>query len=202
MESDFFEVGTLVAERYLIEERLTRGGMMEVALAQDLAGSSLKRVVLKKVSSFLAEHPHAQAALSHEASILKRLDHPQMVKLESWHEIPKPLLVMSYIPGMPLDVLPCIKPSLFEKIESLLNDLHAQGIVHGDLKPGHILLNSNQSVNLIDFGLARDYHDPEAFDPSIFKSYTPRYASDSIKAGNPALPADDWYAFNQMKKIL
>lgn len=142
--------------------KIGQGGSAEVYKGEMLG----RTVAIKKL------HPHniqKQPEFLHEAQILARLHHPHLVSLvgicpEAWS------LVYDYLPGGNLqDRLLCksnnvcpldwkIRTQIIAEIASCLLFLHSlnpETIVHGDLKPKNILLDSNNSCKICDAGTCR-----------------------------------------------
>lgn len=99
-----------------------------------------------------------------EAKVLARLDHPSIIKVQRYFELHgTAYLVMDYCDGKPLDKYVdqgsgASPRSIFEIYTALINALehvHQQGIIHGDLKPSNILVRSDGTPVLLDFGSAR-----------------------------------------------
>lgn len=81
---------------------------------------------------------------------------------------------------------------IFKKIIEAVEDIHAQGVVHGDLKPSNIYFTEElSSFKLFDFGLAR--RNKKRF-KATFKAYTPYYASTAMLEGKMPQEEDDWYS--------
>ncbi len=99
-----------------------------------------------------------------EAKVLARLDHPSIIKVQRYFELHgTAYLVMDYCDGKPLDKYVdegtgVSSRRIFQIFTALINALehvHQQGIIHGDLKPSNILVRSDGTPVLLDFGSAR-----------------------------------------------
>jgi serine/threonine protein kinase len=105
----------------------------------------------------------AKSQLIREAATLACLSHPGLVSiLEANESQDRPFLVMEYVPGGTLaDLLEKGRPteaevlSLGKGLAGALNAVHRRGLVHRDIKPQNILIQSPGRAKLIDFGLAR-----------------------------------------------
>ena len=101
-----------------------------------------------------------------EVAILHTLDHPNIVKyFETYNDRRYIYLVMEYVSGKPLfDRITEQENQTFNEMEAArymkqlfqaINHLHAYNIVHRDIKPDNIMITDDDSVRLIDFGLAK-----------------------------------------------
>lgn len=99
-----------------------------------------------------------------EAKVLARLDHPNIIKVQRYFEMHgTAYLVMEYCDGKPLDKFVDdgngVSPrKIFQIYTSLINALehvHKHGIIHGDLKPSNVLVRTDGTPVLLDFGSAR-----------------------------------------------
>ena len=158
--------GTLIGP-YEIQSSLGAGGMGEVYKARD---TRLNRTVAIKV---LAQNPHETASarerFAQEARALSQLNHPHVCTLfDVGEQTPasppgEPLryLVMEFVDGETLSArlergaLPLEQALAFAiQIADALDKVHRAGIVHGDLKPGNVMVTKT-GIKLLDFGLAR-----------------------------------------------
>lgn len=139
-----------------------RGGMGVVYRAYETA---LGRPVAIKMLTALADSS-ALARFYSEASVLARLNHPNIVTIHAFGEWQgHPYMVMEWVPGgnlaqvcrgMPQD--PRRSAELVATVAETCQAAHDQGIIHRDLKPGNILLRSSTGPwqpKVADFGLAR-----------------------------------------------
>lgn len=165
--------GTLLRERYLVRERIGQGGAGNIYLADDTLLQG-RRCALKEVEldrnlpeKILNE---AREQFSREASILARLDHPNLPKVSDYFSIENhDYLVMDYVPGKDLRtlMLQARQESRFlpeedvlfwaSQICDALTYLHSQDppLVHRDIKPGNLKLTPEGLIKLVDFGLVK-----------------------------------------------
>ncbi len=145
---------------YKIRREVGRGGMAVVFEAED---AQTGKVVALKVLRSNVTLDHAYLARFHkEAEILERLDHPNIVRV---HGIGQSAgfhyYAMDFVDGKGLDkiVQECRlnlrrTAGWIRDIARALQLAHDRGIIHRDVKPGNILVDSSGHVTLTDFGLA------------------------------------------------
>ena len=122
------------------------GGMGEVWKARD---TRLDRVVA--VKRLKGQH---SARFEQEARAIASLNHPHICQI---HDIGPDYLVLEFMEGQPLKgPLPVEEAvRLATQIAEALDAAHRKGVVHRDLKPANIMVTSEGSVKLLDFGLAK-----------------------------------------------
>lgn len=156
-------VGQLLDGRYLVGERIARGGMAAVYEATDLRLDRL--VALKVMPQALADDDTFRQRFVREARAAARLAHPNVVAVFDQGEDAELLfLAMEYVPGRHTlrDVIRAEAPlpptralSLLEEIVKAIAAAHDAGIVHRDIKPENVLIDPRGQVKVADFGLAR-----------------------------------------------
>jgi eukaryotic-like serine/threonine-protein kinase len=153
--------------RYEIEKELGRGAMGVVYQAHDPQID--RRVALKVLrSDRVASEDFAHRFLK-EARAIGRLSHPHIVTVyDVGHDHETVYIAMEFLDGRPLDEMLREKSLNLKQIVDIgiqvaqsLDYAHGQGIVHRDIKPSNIMLTSEGSVKITDFGIAR-IEDPAA----------------------------------------
>ncbi len=146
---------------YRITAKLGAGGMGEVYLAED---TKLERkVALKVLPAELADNPDRLKRLQREARALAALDHPNIVTIFSVEEDEGVhFLTMAHVEGEDLDGLIPEEGFSAERLLELavpladaLRAAHERGVIHRDLKPGNIMIDREDRLRVLDFGLAR-----------------------------------------------
>ncbi len=167
------KIGEVLRGRYKIRERIGAGGMGNIYLAEDLRLEG-RRCALKEVEHdrTLGEKilREAREQFLREATVLARLDHPNLPKVSDFFNIGlKDYLVMDFVPGNDLRSLMLNakqKNQFLQEIEVLnwanqlcdaLNYLHTQEppLVHRDIKPSNLKLTPEGLIKLVDFGLVK-----------------------------------------------
>jgi TolB-like protein/predicted Ser/Thr protein kinase len=170
---------------YEIVSPIGKGGMGEVWKARD---PRLGRDVAIKVSAQQFTY-----RFEREARAIAALNHPNICQI---HDIGPDYLVLEYIEGKPLrGPLPtgeCVRVAL--QIAAALREAHAQGILHRDLKPGNIMMTTNGSAKLLDFGLAKLAADAEATQTMAVMG-TPAYMAPEQLQGKPADARSEIFSF-------
>src|SRR3954468_9158750 len=167
---------------YRIEELIGRGGMGVVYRAFDLR---LKRpVALKLVAPSLAQDERFRERFSRESELVMSLEHPNVVPIyDAGDADSRVYLAMRLVDGTNLGSLlraegtlePGRAMAICAQIASALDAAHARGLVHRDVKPSNVLLDSSDHVYLADFGLTRRLDD-RIGDPAEDRSIgTPAY---------------------------
>jgi len=146
---------------YRIEAELGRGGMGVVYRAYD---ERLRRsVALKVLPDEIARHADRRTRILAEARAAAALNHPSITTIyEVGEEREQLFIVMELVSGQTLRAMiaegpvePRVLARLGAQVAEALAAAHAQGVVHGDVKPENIILQADQRVKLLDFGIAR-----------------------------------------------
>lgn len=209
-------LGTMLKERFILEEEIGRGGMGTVFKARDLRKEEAQDgdpfVAVKVLNEDFRKHPESFKALQREAKKSQSLAHPNVASVFDFDRDGSTVfLVMELLEG----------PSLLALIESragrglprsevlrivhsagaALAHAHKKGVIHSDFKPANVIRTFDGTVKVLDFGIARAFL-PRAdgvsrttrFDVTALRAMTPAYASPEMLLGQPADPRDDVFA--------
>lgn len=154
--------GKILDERYELMEKIGSGGMADVYKAKDIL---LDRIVAVKIlHSNFAEDNDFIVRFRHEAQSAGKLTHPNIVGIyDVGCDGDIHYIVMEYVEGETLkqyiDSHPHIPIDTAVRIAIeigyALEDAHANGIIHCDIKPHNVLLTKTGKVKVTDFGIAR-----------------------------------------------
>jgi len=204
-----------------VERFLGRGGSGEVWRAHEVATGA--PVALKVLRASVAGDADARRRLEGEASLLAALDDPHLVRLhglaQTEEALPRPVLVLDHAPGASLAALVAERGALdpgevvtvLVPLAGVLADLHATGVVHGDVTPGNVLFADDGRPLLADLGTAglvaagrpspaggtpldEAPPHPAGADLAHALELTPGYADGLRAAGGPATPEGDVHA--------
>ncbi|HYX30773.1 MAG TPA: protein kinase, partial [Pyrinomonadaceae bacterium] len=146
---------------YRIIQKLGAGGMGEVFLAEDTKLG--RKVAIKTLPAKSIDDAHARRRLVREAKAAATLDHPNICSIYEVNEDGDCLFIaMQYIEGETLAER-LVHSSLTTdevldigiQIAEAISDAHSRGVIHRDIKPHNVIVNTRGQVKVLDFGLAR-----------------------------------------------
>ena len=155
-------VGSVLNERYLMGERIARGGMASVFKATDQRLD--REVAIKVMHRGLGDDQQFTQRFVREAKSAAKLNHRNVVSVfDQGTDGEVTYLVMEYVPGNTLrDLMRAEAPmppyralELLEQVLIALSAAHAARIIHRDVKPENVLITPDGDVKVADFGLAR-----------------------------------------------
>jgi serine/threonine protein kinase len=147
--------------KYLINELIGRGGWSLVY--KGMHTSLNMPVAIKMLKHDMAMNVEFAEKFQNEARVVALLNHDNIVKVYDIEELYRTVfIIMEYLEGVPLDRVLNTMPKLptFKVLDVLLqvcNGLsyaHEQGIVHQDIKPGNVFIQSDGRAKIVDFGLS------------------------------------------------
>lgn len=190
---------------YRLIRELAQGGMGTVWLAER-ADKQFQQQVAIKLLKAEAVNEEALHRFRHERQVLAELNHPNIARLLDGGTTTdgRPYIVMEYIEGMSIDEY-CLRQQLslneclqlFRQVCAAVQYAHQHLLIHRDLKPSNILVTTDGTPKLLDFGIAK------LLQPDLLKSYdtitglqpmTPAYASPEQVRGEKLTTASDVYS--------
>ena len=190
---------------YRIIGRCGQGGMAVVYLGERDDPQFRKRVAIKMMSGWGSGEAIRQR-LFNERQTLATLDHPNIVKLLDGGSTDEglPYLVMDFVDGVPIDKYCDLKQlsipkrlELFRTVCAAVQYAHDRAVIHRDLKPGNILITSDGTPRLLDFGIAKlnpEFMQTPVVTQSDWRPMTPDYASPEQVRGETITNASDIYS--------
>ncbi|MEZ4391861.1 MAG: serine/threonine-protein kinase [Polyangiales bacterium] len=166
-------IGLTINGRYRVQTVIASGGMGRIYLAEQIPlGRPVALKVLHSRFTTKIDDPEFQRRFLLEASILSRLQHPNIVTLYDYGRIDAAgedtfFMAMEYLAGDTLHarlrlrgaLAPGEATGLARHIARGLREAHRQGVVHRDLKPSNVMLvpgeDGGESVKILDFGLVK-----------------------------------------------
>ncbi len=166
--------GTNLSERYLIEGVIGVGGMGAVYRARDLHFPNVVKLVAVKEMVNLAPDPLVRKTIvrnfEREANLLATLDHRAIPRIYDYFSLnERSYLVLEYISGKDLEAIISDSDGFISEERLLtwaielcdvLNFLHThkpEPIIFRDMKPSNVMINSQDHVILVDFGIAKPF---------------------------------------------
>lgn len=188
--------------RFKVEAVLGRGGMGEVYKAFD---PTLQRIVAVKTVRPDIDRPEYLDRLMREAQACARLSHPHIVTVYEAGQIDGTVYIaMEYLQGQNLsqvlernDLSFEAKIRILQQVLEALHHAHGLDVVHRDIKPSNIHIQSDGSVKLVDFGLARML-EADTLTASGNVLGTPHYASPEQLKGEEIDRRTDIYSTGVM----
>lgn len=171
-------IGSVIRDRYIVEDLLGKGGFGAVYLVRDLRVNQ-NLFALKEV---VDPNKRERARFVFEGELLRRLDHaalPRVYRVFEDDRHDRAYMLMDYVAGPNLEILRQRQPgkrlplpqvmTIMGPIMQAVDYLHNQHppIIHRDIKPANIIVpESGDEAVLVDFGIAKEY-DPESTTTAI-----------------------------------
>ncbi|KAL4612641.1 hypothetical protein ACB092_08G215500 [Castanea dentata] len=179
--------GSIIGEKYKLGKTIGTGAFGKVRIATNIQTTC--EVAVKILVRETMKKKKMEERVDREIKILKLLSHPHIITLYEVIEAPKEIyLVMEYAKNG--DLLKYISEmgklqeeearKIFQQIISGVEYCHEKYVVHRDLKPDNLLLDSERNVKITDFGLSNIMTDGQGFNTSCG---SPKYAAPEVLSG-------------------
>src|SRR6056297_1680995 len=189
---------------YRLERLLATGGMGAVFLARKADGELKRPVALKLVPPGLV-NDETRARFRQERDLLAALVHPNIAQLldAGVTDAGQPWFAMEYIDGSRFldwcrhgaDGLDAGVRRFLDLVDAV-QFAHRNLVVHGDIKPGNVMVDHDGRLRLLDFGIARLMS--EMPDDGAVRYYTARYAAPEVRDGQAPAVASDVFSLGVM----
>ncbi|MEJ2008277.1 MAG: protein kinase [Acidobacteriota bacterium] len=165
--SSMIRAGMKLGGRYEIIQMLGQGGMGAVYKAKDHAVDRF--VALKVIRSEVANHPEILQRFKQELILARQVTHKNVIRIFDIGEADGiKFISMDFVDGRDLKSLirekgkfdPEEAKNIIVQVCRALNAAHSEGVIHRDLKPQNIMLDSQGQVTVMDFGVARSEESP------------------------------------------
>lgn len=196
-----WQPGEVIVATYVVDRQLGQGGMGAVYLATDRISG--QRVAIKVLPASLARERDIRERFVMEARALAALDHPGIVPLVTFAlDGDERFLVMKYVAGESLEALlhregvlaPARARVILRAMCGALAYAHTKGVIHRDIKPTNILIDDNDQVVIVDFGIARSLDRGRRVTETGMLMGTPQYMSPEQISGDDVDGRADLYA--------
>ena len=190
----------MIANRYEVFKHIGQGGMADVFLAMDTILN--REVAIKILRSELCTDPVSVVRFEREAQAATTLSHPNIVEIYDVGEYNgHRYIVMEYVPGRTLKQVIRSRGSLepdeaidIEKqLVSAVSEAHHKGIIHRDIKPQNIIVKSDGSIKILDFGIAIAKGNIQVTQANNVMGSV-HYLAPELAKGKPASVQSDIYA--------
>jgi serine/threonine protein kinase len=198
-------IGQIIGH-YRISKRIGAGGMGAVYLA-GRADQQYEKLVAIKIIKRGMDTDSVLRHFRNERQILANFDHPNIARLLDGGvtESGLPYFVMEYVEGLPIDAycearaLSIVERlKLFREVCAAVSYAHRHTVVHRDIKPSNLLVTSDGTPKLLDFGIAKIVQPSAGMEPLAtmtgLRLMTPEYASPEQVRGQPVTTATDVYS--------
>lgn len=190
---------TVLNDRYKIQQKIGEGGMATVYMGHDVRLN--RRVAIKILHSRYIDDEEFVARFQHEAQAAANLNHINVVRVyDVGQDGPIHYIVMEYVDGTnlktiinrdaPLKVGEAV--TMAEAIAHGLEAAHRVGLVHRDIKPQNIMVASDGTIRIADFGIAKSHLSQTLTQSGIIG--TADYISPEQAQGKGATPRSDIYS--------
>jgi serine/threonine-protein kinase len=203
LDIQHLKAGDVLEGRYRYIERIGRGAFGTVLLTEDTVVG--EQLILKFINQNLATDDEVMRRFVHELRYSRRVTHQNVIRIYDFHNIQGSYAIsMEYFASHTLGAeLVHQQPLPPARVLKLAIDIcngmeaaHEQGIVHRDLKPANVLINDDDWLKIVDFGVAAAWreHSSDDLTGKGFVIGSPKYMAPEQIAGKKVDHRADIYA--------
>ncbi len=194
-------INRIIKERYKLIDERGRGSFATVYVARDTKDNRIYAVKVMHIE--LSNDGDLLARFQREAHILLNLSDPHIVRIVDYGEDNNMhFIVMDYIDGQNLKyhtlthgpLEPSRALSYAQQIAEGLDTAYKHGVVHRDIKPQNILINTRGVVKITDFGLARSRETVTLTQSNVFMGTAYYISPEQAESGRSADTRSDLYS--------
>jgi len=194
-------IGHVIKGRYKLIDELGRGSFATVYIARDTKNNRIYAVKIMHVE--FSDDGELLARFQREADILSHLSDPHIVRIFDYgDESDIHYILMDYIDGQnlkyhtlthgPMDAFRALDYA--KQIAMGLDTAYKHGVVHRDIKPQNIVINSQDVVKITDFGLARSRETVTLTQSNVFMGTAYYIPPEQAESGRSADTRSDLYS--------
>jgi serine/threonine protein kinase len=194
-------IGRTIKGRYKLIDERGRGSFATVYIARDVENNHIHAVKVMHIE--LSNDDELVARFQREAHILLNLSDPYIVRIVDYGDDNNTYyIVMDYIDGQNLkyhmledeQMEPLRALNYARQIAEGLDTAYKQGVVHRDIKPQNILINTKDMVKITDFGLARGRETVTLTQSNVFMGTAYYISPEQAESGRSADTRSDLYS--------
>lgn len=194
-------IGRVIKGRYKLIDERGRGSFATVYIARDVENNHISAIKVMHLE--LSNDGELLARFQREAHILLNLSDPHIVRIVDYGEDNNlHFIVMDYVDGQNLkyhiltygQMDPSRALQYAQQIAEGLDTAYKHGVVHRDIKPQNILINSKGAVKITDFGLARSRETVTLTQSNVFMGTAYYISPEQAESGRSADTRSDLYS--------
>lgn len=201
------QIKNIFNKRYVIKDKIAQGGLCDVFLVEDIYDfhfNTNSNIVIKLPNATTIKNKDISSLLFSEYKFLRELNHPNIVKVYDFGIDKKtkiPYLILEYIEGKLLNDISIfnmnksLKIDIFKTLLNTVKYIHSKNIIHADINPSNIIIDNNNKIILIDFGISLSCNNNSIhLDYNKVKAYNPKYSAPEIINGEIPTEKSDIYS--------
>ena len=190
----------MIANRYEVIQHIGQGGMADVFLAIDTILN--RQVAIKILRADLSTDAVSILRFEREAQAATALAHPNIVEIYDVGDYKgHHYIVMEYVPGKTLKQIirergPLLNEEtvdIMKQLVSAISEAHSRGIIHRDIKPQNVIIKSDGTLKILDFGIATAKGSMQLTQANNVMGSV-HYLAPELAKGEPATVQSDIYA--------